>query len=1054
MTATKRPPQRSASDDGASNDGTRSASALGGLVSFGPFLLDLGRGELLRAGELVAIAPKPLAVLAYLAANRERTVPKDELLTQVWPDVFVSEAALASALKDLRRAIGDDGARQKIVYTMRRRGYRFVAKLNPGRPTSNRTRRRARRAAQPQRPAFVARARELRVLTSAAIQASRGRPRLVLLVGESGAGKTRLLEELLAHPACASMAVAVGRCKADALLPYLPFSEALNARLGDGDGEPPGDDFAILRPLLQPDAPGAPPEDAFRAGDAQRERADLFAAVFGVLGRLARERATLLAIEDLHHADSASLALLADLVAAASDAAASGGLPLLIAVTTRPPRGGARASDLLRRLEQAPIATTIAIEGFGVGATRRFLDSMGVHSTEARARELHQRTDGNPLFLRALARDVDAVPVCDPAAGDRQEELRRALAARIEKLGPACRSALTAAAFIGERFGPIALAGVCRTDEAAARAALREAVGAELLVAEAHSYRFDHPLVRDVLRENTPELRGRELHRDIAAVLQDLYATSPGEHAMEIGQHLVEAGELVDAVQRCDYARRAGEQAFALCAWHEAAYFHAAAVRDAPHLAARELGQGHLRAGLAANHDYDVESCLAHYADAARAFDAAGDDVGLAWSLMYLLRAQLTFPSRQTGVELDPRPLEELAERFGETHPSLRSLLFGTISEAHWSAGQIEQAQAAAERAVAIAKLYDDAVAGHHALISLGLAQLAQLRARDALESWLESAAHARRSHDPWLQATPGPRIALALLHLGRLEEARERGRAAAELARRAHNHSELGLASANLAGVETVCGAFADGERWSAVALAALERSGYPWAGIYALCARACAATHRGAWPQAREALAELVTPRRVFAEPGPAVRFIAGAYGSLVTARAGARALDAAEVAGMIRSLQRSRLDPYLLGAVCALGECCVVLGDASLAKRPEEMLRIAHDRGTSFAAGWPSLLPRVIGQLAALDARWDESEAWLERAIAVARGSGARVELALSLADRARVRGKRRDGRRDPSRARTDLDEAVALSEELELRPALRSALALRRGLRAAD
>jgi len=49
---------------------------------------------------------------------------------------------------------------------------------------------------------------------------------------------------------------------------------------------------------------------------------------------------------------------------------------------------------------------------------------------------------------------------------------------------------------------------------------------------------------------------------------------------------------------------------------------------------------------------------------------------------------------------------------------------------------------------------------------------------------------------------------------------------------------------------------------------------------------------------------------------------------------------------------------------------------------------------------------------------------------------------------------VRGKRRDGRRDPSRARADLDEAVALSEELELRPALRSALALRRGLRAAD
>jgi len=574
------------------------------------------------------------------------------------------------------------------------------------------------------------------------------------------------------------------------------------------------------------------------------------------------------------------------------------------------------------------------------------------------------------------------------------------------------------------------------------------------VVSEAHSYRFDHPLVREVLRELTPEPRRRELHRDLAAVLQDLYATSPGEHAMEIGHHLVEAGELVDPVQRSEWARRAGEQAYAACAWREAAYFHAAAVRDAPQLPLRELALGNLRAGLAANHDYDVPGCLAHYERAVQAFEAAKDDVGLAWSLMYLLRARLTFPSRDPAAELDVRPLEELAQRFGETHPSLRALLWGTISEARWSAGQIELAQAAAEQAVAIAKLYDDGVGCHHALISLGLAQLAQLRVREALESWLESAAHARRSHDLWLQATPGARISLALLHLGRLEEARERGREAAELARRAHNHSELGLASANLAGIEAVCGDFAEAERCAGAALAALERSGYPWAGVYALCARASAATHRGVWKQASAALRELVTPQRVFADPGAAVRFMAASYQALATARSDPRALDRAQVAGMIRSLARIRLDPYLLGAVCALGGACESLGDASLAKRPEEMLRLAHDRGVAFSAGWVFLVPRVIGRLAALDARWDEAEAWLERAIAVARGSGARVELGLSLCERARVRGERRDGRRDPQRALADLEEAVPLLEELGLRPTLRSALALRRSLRDAE
>ena len=181
-------------------------SASDGGIAFGPFLLDLARGELVRAGELVALAPKPLALLGYLAANRDRAVPKQELRKQVWPDVFVSEAALASALKDLRRALGDDGARQSVIRTLRRRGYRFVAKLDE--PPSERARAaeaRARATALelPKAPPFVARGRELRALTSAVVQAGRGRPRVVLISGEAGSGKTRLLEQLLAHPVCA-----------------------------------------------------------------------------------------------------------------------------------------------------------------------------------------------------------------------------------------------------------------------------------------------------------------------------------------------------------------------------------------------------------------------------------------------------------------------------------------------------------------------------------------------------------------------------------------------------------------------------------------------------------------------------------------------------------------------------------------------------------------------------------------------------------------------------------------------------------------------------------
>ena len=131
------------------------------------------------------------------------------------------------------RALGDDGARQSVIRTLRRRGYRFVAKLDE-RPAERARAAEARaargRLERPKIPPFVARGRELRALTSVVAQAGRGRPRVVLISGEAGSGKTRLLEQLLAHPVCADFAIAVGRCRADASLPYLPFAEALGAR--------------------------------------------------------------------------------------------------------------------------------------------------------------------------------------------------------------------------------------------------------------------------------------------------------------------------------------------------------------------------------------------------------------------------------------------------------------------------------------------------------------------------------------------------------------------------------------------------------------------------------------------------------------------------------------------------------------------------------------------------------------------------------------------------------------------------------------------------------
>src|SRR5262249_5026714 len=140
------------------------------------------------------------------------------------------------------------------------------------------------------------------------------------------------------------------------------------------------------------------------------------------------------------------------------------------------------------------------------------------------------------------------------------EGLRAALAARIARLDPECRCSLEAAAFIGDRFGALAVSAVCGADAEATRAHLQAAVRAELLIPDNRSFRSEHPLIREILCEDTPEAARREIHRDVAAVLEDLYATAPGEHALEIARHLVEAGPLVDPERLVQFARRAGDQ--------------------------------------------------------------------------------------------------------------------------------------------------------------------------------------------------------------------------------------------------------------------------------------------------------------------------------------------------------------------------------------------------------------------------------------------------------------------------------------------------------------
>ncbi|NNE83067.1 MAG: adenylate cyclase, partial [Alphaproteobacteria bacterium] len=96
---------------------------------FGDYSLDTENLEIKRSGDLVALEPQVFRLIVCLIENRDRVVPKDDLIEIVWDQRIISDGALNTCLNAARKAVGDDGKTQAVIKTFPRRGFRFVAKL-------------------------------------------------------------------------------------------------------------------------------------------------------------------------------------------------------------------------------------------------------------------------------------------------------------------------------------------------------------------------------------------------------------------------------------------------------------------------------------------------------------------------------------------------------------------------------------------------------------------------------------------------------------------------------------------------------------------------------------------------------------------------------------------------------------------------------------------------------------------------------------------------------------------------------------------------------------
>src|SRR5215213_1563758 len=103
----------------------------GHILQFKDFTIDTVEKVLLREGMPVALAPKVFETLLVLLESHGRIVPKEELMKRLWPDTFVEEANLTFNIQQLRKSLGDNARSPIYIQTIARRGYRFIAAVEP-----------------------------------------------------------------------------------------------------------------------------------------------------------------------------------------------------------------------------------------------------------------------------------------------------------------------------------------------------------------------------------------------------------------------------------------------------------------------------------------------------------------------------------------------------------------------------------------------------------------------------------------------------------------------------------------------------------------------------------------------------------------------------------------------------------------------------------------------------------------------------------------------------------------------------------------------------------
>jgi DNA-binding winged helix-turn-helix (wHTH) protein/tetratricopeptide (TPR) repeat protein len=600
-----------------------------------PFRLDNTNQILWHGAQAIPLTPKAFTVLRYLMARPGQLVTKEELLNAAWPGIYVSDAALKVCIRRIRQALGDLSHPPQYIETVYWRGYRFIGSIELSESSAVRSPQSAVRgpgsAANSQTPGVssqyslasssqsggvlpqqlttdswqpatrvVGREAELAQLHGWLGKALQGERQVIFVTGEPGIGKTMIAEAFLARAAVdKSVWITRGQCieHYGAGEPYLPMLDALE-RLCRTHGR------ERLIALLKQQAPMwlaqmpsliTPAERKKLRRDVQgasRER--MLRTVAEVLETLTAETPLILALEDLHWSDYATLDLLSFL-ARRREAAR-----LLLIGTYRPREiivGGHPLKVIKHELQvhgqcaELPLGLLTAEDVAAYLLARFTVDVADQSPWRELARVVHQRTDGNPLFMvnvvdylvtQGLLVPRDGGWHLQGSLGEMQIEvpasIQQMIETQIDRLSPEEQHVLEVASVAGVEFSAATVAAglpaeVMEVEELCEGLARRAQFLRPRGVSEwpdgtvAAHYQFIHSLYQQVWYGRVTAGRRLHLHRRIGECEEAAYGPRAGEVAAELAVHF-ECGR--DYGRAVHYRQRAAKNALRRCAYREA----------------------------------------------------------------------------------------------------------------------------------------------------------------------------------------------------------------------------------------------------------------------------------------------------------------------------------------------------------------------------------------------------------------------------------------------------------------------------------------------------